>query len=95
MKHWQSVFPGKVLEVHYESIIENQEAESRRIIEHCGLEWEESCLTFNRNVAPVATASSVQVRQPLFTHAVNRWHRYEKHLGKLKQLLESEGITFD
>ena len=95
MKHWQRVLPGKILEVQYESVIENQEAESRRIIDYCGLDWEEACLAFEQNVAPVATASSVQVRQPLYAHAVNRWRHYEKYLDDLKQLLTAEGITLE
>lgn len=95
MKHWQRVLPGKVLEIHYESVVADQEAESRRIVDHCGLDWEDACLAFDRNAAPVATASSVQVRQPMYAHAAGRWRRYEHHLGELKALFDSAGITYD
>ncbi len=92
MKHWQRVLPGKILEVDYESVIVNQEAESRRLIDFCSLDWQDACLNFDKNAAPVATASSVQVRQPIYTHAAGRWRRYEKHMGELIQLLADEGI---
>lgn len=92
MNHWQRILPGKILEVDYESVIANQEEQSRRILNFCGLDWEEACLAFDQNTAPVATASSVQVRQPLYTHAVNRWQKYEHHLDALKQLLKTEGL---
>jgi tetratricopeptide (TPR) repeat protein len=92
MAHWQQVFPGKILEVHYEKLVADQEGESRRVIEFCGLEWEEACLAFEKNRAAVATASSVQVREPIFTTAVDRWRRYEEQLLPLREMLEAEGI---
>lgn len=95
MQHWQRVLPGKVLEVQYESIVVDQEPETRRIVEFCGLDWQDACLAFDRNEAPVATASAVQVRQPLYSHAAGRWKRYEKHLGPLRAVLETEGIAVD
>ena len=90
--HWQHVLPGKILEVHYENLVSNLETESRRIVDFCGLGWEDACLEFEKNRAPVATASSVQVREPIYTRAVERWRHYEKHLGPLRQLLEQNGI---
>jgi tetratricopeptide (TPR) repeat protein len=95
MAHWQRVLPGKVFEVQYENIVADQEAESRRLVEYCGLEWEEECLQFEKNAAPVATASAAQVREPIFTTAVERWRRYEAELQPLRELLESERITVD
>jgi hypothetical protein len=95
MAHWQRILPGKVLEVQYENLVAEQESESRRIVEHCGLGWEEACLAFERNTAAVATASAVQVREPIYATAVERWRRYEAQLRPLRDLFESEGIPVD
>lgn len=92
MEHWRRVLPGKVLEIQYEKLVADQEAQSRRLIEHCGLDWEDACLAFEKNRAPVATASSAQVREPIYTRAVERWRHYEKHLAPLRELLEQSGI---
>ncbi len=86
---------GKILEVHYENLVADQETESRRIVEHCGLEWEEACLAFEKNTAAVATASAVQVREPIYTTAVERWRRYEAQLQPLRDMLESENMPID
>lgn len=90
--HWQHVLSGKILEVQYENLVSDLETESRRIVDFCGLNWEDACLSFERNKAPVATASSVQVREPIYTRAVDRWRHYEKHLAPLRELLEQNGI---
>jgi hypothetical protein len=95
MTHWHEVMPGAILEVQYESVVANQEEESRRIVEHCGLDWEDACLNFEKNKAPVATASSTQVREPIYTRAVERWRKYEKHLQPLRELLENNGIEVE
>lgn len=87
MAHWQRVLPGRILEVQYEQIVADQEPETRRLLEFCGLPWEDACLSFERNAAPVATASAVQVREPLYASAVGRWRRYEAQLGELRALL--------
>jgi tetratricopeptide (TPR) repeat protein len=94
MAHWQQVLPNKILTVEYEKLVSDQESESRKIIEFCGLNWENTCLSFEQNTAPVATASSVQVREPIYTRAVERWRNYEKHLLPLRELLEQNGIEF-
>lgn len=93
MAHWQRVLPGRILEVQYEELVETQEAGSRRIIDFCGLAWNDACLHFHENQAPVATASAVQVREPMNRRAVDRWRRYEPQLAELQQLLSSRGIT--
>jgi tetratricopeptide (TPR) repeat protein len=95
MQHWEDVLPGKVLRVDYEQMVGNQEAESRRLIDFCGLEWEDACLSFDKNTAPVATASSAQVRQPIYTNAVERWRRYEQPLQPLRDLLVAGGLSID
>jgi hypothetical protein len=81
MKHWHRVLPGKVLDVHYEEVVGDLGTQVRRILEHCGLPFEEQCLRFYETQRAVRTASSEQVRQPLYTRALGTWRRYEKHLG--------------
>lgn len=88
MKHWQRVLPGRILDIHYEDIVESQEEASRRLMEFCGLPWEDACLQFERNQSPVATASAVQVREPIYRTSMDRWRRYEGQLGELIELLE-------
>jgi len=80
MQHWHSVLPGKVLDVHYEETVGDFAAQVRRILQHCGLPFEEACLRFHETNRAVRTASSEQVRQPLYTRALGTWRRYAKHL---------------
>ena len=88
MEHWRKVLPdGAFLDVQYEDIVADQEAQSRRIIEYCGLEWNDACLDFHRNKRPVKTASMAQVRQPMYKSSVERWRSYEKFLGPLLDAL--------
>lgn len=93
MQHWRRVLPGRILEVDYEGIVDEQEESTRRLLEFCGLPWEDACLRFEDNEAPVSTASAVQVREPIYRTALQRWRRYEAQLGGLRELLESEGIA--
>jgi tetratricopeptide (TPR) repeat protein len=81
MQHWHRVLPGKVLDVHYEDTVGDFESQVRRILAHCGLPFEDACLRFHETQRPVRTASSEQVRQPLYTRSIGTWRRYEKHLG--------------
>ena len=81
MKYWHDVLPGKVLDVHYEVTVTDLESQVRRILDHCGLPFEESCVRFHETERAVKTASSEQVRQPIYTGALGTWRRYEKHLG--------------
>ena len=87
MAHWDAVLPGRVLKVDYENVIEDLEGEVRRLLDHCGLPFEPACLAFHRNSRPVRTASSEQVRQPIYRDAVAQWRRFDAHLGPLKQAL--------
>lgn len=84
MDHWRSVLPPeRFLEVRYEDVIADIEAESRRMVAFCGLEWDAACLDFHRTGRIVRTASLNQVRQPLHANSVGRWRRYADHLGPL------------
>ncbi|MEO8464249.1 MAG: sulfotransferase [Gammaproteobacteria bacterium] len=95
LAHWQRVLPGKVLEVSYEALVAEQEPTTRALLEFCGLPWEARCLDFHTNAAPVATASSVQVRAPLYGTAVGRWRRYAAQLEPLIAQLRAAGIPLE
>jgi tetratricopeptide (TPR) repeat protein len=88
MDHWHRVLPGKVLEVNYEQMVQDQENQTRRLLEYCGLPWEDQCLRFYETERAINTASSEQVRQPIYTKALNFWRNYENHLGELIETLE-------
>jgi tetratricopeptide (TPR) repeat protein len=87
IKHWHEAMPGKILDVHYEETVTDLEGQVYRILEHCGLEFEESCLRFHETERAVKTASSEQVRQPIYSSALGKWRRYEKHLGLWQEQL--------
>ena len=89
MKHWQEVVPDKVLRVQYEDNVADQEKQARRIIEFLGLEWEDQMTRFYESDRAVKTASSEQVRQPIYSKSVNTWKRYEAHLEELIVDLET------
>jgi len=81
MKHWHEVLPGKVLDVHYEETVTDLETQVRRILAHCDLPFEEACVRFHENERAVRTASSEQVRKPIYKSALGHWRRFEQHLG--------------
>jgi tetratricopeptide (TPR) repeat protein len=87
MAHFDAVLPDRVARVFYETLIASPETELRRLLEHCGLPFEPSCLKFYENDRAVRTASSEQVRQPIFREAVEHWRHYEPWLDPLKQAL--------
>lgn len=87
MAHWKKLFPHKILDVYYEQMVADQETQSRRLLDFCGLAWEGQVLDYHKAERPIFTASSVQVRKPIYSSALNRWKRYEKHLGPLLDVL--------
>lgn len=88
MDHWTRLLPGRVVDVEYEALVADPEARIRWLVtEACGLPWDEACLSFHRTRRAVRTASVAQVRQPIFTTALQRWRRYESHLGPLLEVL--------
>ena len=89
MEHWRRVLPVPVLEVDYEETVADLEGVARRLVAWCGLEWEPACLKFYEVRRPVRTASVVQVRRPIYTHAVARWKHYEQALAPLMAQLEN------
>ena len=87
MAHVDSVLPGRVHRVIYEQMVDDTEAEVRRLLDFCGLEFEPACLEFHRSERAVRTASSEQVRRPIYRDATEEWRAYETHLGPLKAAL--------
>ena len=84
MAHWHRVLPpGRILDVRYEDVVADLEGQARRIIAHCGLDWDPRCLAFHQTERPVLTASAAQVRQPIYNSAVGRWRVHEEALGPL------------
>lgn len=86
--HWREHLPpDRFTEVHYEQLVTDQEAQSRRLVAFCGLDWDPACLDFHRDAAPVATASSVQVRNPIYSTSIGRWKRYGNRVDGLARIL--------
>lgn len=95
MRHWQALFPGRIYEVAYEDLVTAQRQTTASLLEFCGLPWQEDCLKFEHNHAPVATASLVQVRSAMNRDSLRRWRRYAEQLSPLRELLEQGGICID
>lgn len=87
MAHFDAVLPGRVHRVVYERMVDDTEGEVRRLLDYCGLPFEVSCLRFFQNPRPVRTASSEQVRQPIYREGVDHWRHYETWLGPLATAL--------
>jgi tetratricopeptide (TPR) repeat protein len=87
MTHFDAVLPERIHRVNYENMVENTEAEIRGALDYCGLPFEEGCLRFFDNNRPVRTASSEQVRKPIYKEGVDHWRRYEQWLSPLKDVL--------
>lgn len=88
MDHWHKVLPMQIMDVNYEDMIADHEGMSRKMVEFAGLEWDDACLEFYNLERPVKTASSWQVRQPIYTSSVARWQNYEKFIGPLKEIID-------
>lgn len=95
MRHWQEVLPGRVLEVRYEDMVRDQEGQTHRLLEHCGLDFEEACLRFYETERPVRTASSEQVRRPIYESSLNHWRHFREELAPLAELLADEIEAWD
>ncbi len=93
MDHWDAVVPGKVLQVRYEDVVADLETQVRRLLDYCGLPFEDACLRFHENDRAVRTASSEQVRQPLFKSGVDQWENFSPHLDRLRAVLGPDLAT--
>jgi tetratricopeptide (TPR) repeat protein len=87
MQHWDAVLPSRVLRVHHEDVVDDLEGSVRRILDYCGVPFETGCVEFHRNARSVRTASSEQVRQPIYREGMDQWRNYEPWLGPLRESL--------
>ena len=90
MAHWDDVLPDYVLTVNHEDIVDDLEKQVRRMLNFCGLEFEQSCLDFHKTKRNIKTPSSEQVRQPIYKSATEQWRHFEQHLAPLKKVLNIE-----
>ena len=95
MAHWHRAHPGEILDVSYERLVGDSAAETRRVFEFCGLDWNPGILDTQRPGAPMTTASAAQARQPIYTSSVDLWHRYAPALEPVAVRLRRAGIALE
>lgn len=95
MEHWRAVLPGIIYTIEYEKLVDDIEGESRQLLDFCNLEWQPQCLRFYENPEASTTASTAQVRQPVYRSSVGRWRQYREQLAPLIAVLEENGIPLD
>jgi len=83
MAHWHHLFPGRIIDVNYENVVEDLPNQAKRIIQFLNIDWHADCIDFHKSSRNVMTASNTQVRQPLYSNAIDFWRHYEKYLGTL------------
>ncbi|MBF0281420.1 MAG: tetratricopeptide repeat protein [Zetaproteobacteria bacterium] len=89
MAHWHQIFPGAIYDLDYEKLTQDQEGETRKLLDHCGLPWDASCLEFEKTARPVSTASATQVRQKIYQGSSSAWKHYAPYIGSAFEKLES------
>jgi len=89
MEYWINILDINILSIQYEELVKNPDKTIHKLIEFCGLEWDENCLSFYKNKRTVNTPSYNQVRRPIYTSSIERWKNYDKHLKKLRSALNS------
>jgi tetratricopeptide (TPR) repeat protein len=92
MSHWERLLPGRILTIDYETLVREQESSTRKLLDFCGLDWQQACMRFEENRSSVASASTLQVREAMNSGSVGRWKKYASHLTPLRYLLERAGI---
>ncbi len=92
MEHWRAVLPGVVYTLRYEQLVDNPEEETRKLLDHCDLSWQPQCLRFYENKEASTTASTVQIRQPVYKTSVGKWLDYEEQLQPVIEILHDAGI---
>ena len=95
MAFWRKALPGRILELSYEALIDDQEGESRRLLAHCGLDWSDECLDFHTYAGAVSTPSAAQVRRPIYRDSVARWRKHSDALAHVRDYLGAQGIAVD
>ncbi len=94
MEHWDAALPGRVLRVYHEDVVNDLESSVRRLLEYCELPFEPACLEFHRTERSIRTASSEQVRQPIFRDGLDQWRNYDAWLGPLKEALGDALVNY-
>jgi len=92
MEHWRTSMPGAIHELNYEDLVADQRRETHKLLEYCGLDWEEGCMAFHQNPTATTTASAAQVRRPVYRSSVDLWRHYEGQLAELKHRISSAGF---
>jgi tetratricopeptide (TPR) repeat protein len=93
MEHWHAVMPGVILDVRYEDLVADPQAQCRRLLEHCGLTWEDQVLDFHRSTRASTTASAMQVRKPIYKSSVQKWRNFTRELQPVLQRLAAAGLV--
>ena len=93
MDHWHAVMPGVMLEVRYEDLVADPQTQCRRLLEHCGLQWEDQVLDFHRSTKASTTASAMQVRRPIYQSSVQKWRNYTQELQPVLRRLAEAGLV--
>ena len=93
MRHWHEVLPGAILDVRYEDLVTDTDAQARRVLAWCGLDWQDAVLAPSHNDTPSTTASAAQVREPVYTSSLHKWRRYEVQLMPLRNRLIAAGLV--
>jgi len=93
MDHWHAVMPGVILDVRYEDLVSDPQTQCRRLLEHCGLPWEDQVLEFHRSTKAATTASAVQVRRPVYQSSVQKWRKYARELQPVLSRLREAGLV--
>ena len=88
MEHWINILDINILQIQYEELVRNPDDTIRKIIEFCGLDWDDNCLSFHKNKRIVNTPSYNQVRRPIYTSSIERWKHYDQHLEPLRNSLK-------
>nr|WP_174297873.1 sulfotransferase [Sphingomonas bacterium] len=92
---WRTALPGRILELGYEALVDDQEGTSRRLLAHCGLDWNDRCLDFHAHAGAVSTPSAAQVRRPIYRDSIARWRNHARLLDPARAYLEARGIVID
>lgn len=92
MEYWRQKFPGRIIDLDYQQLTENQEPLSRQLLEQCGISWEDQCLEFHETKRGVLTASQLQVREKMYTGSSEAWKKYRRYLGELFKALDEAGV---
>ncbi|MDH3417326.1 MAG: sulfotransferase [Gammaproteobacteria bacterium] len=96
MQHWREILPeGRIYDVHYEDIVDDLAGQARKLIDHLGLSWEDSCEEFHTNRKATTTGSASQVRKPVYGSSVGKWRKFERQLSPMRQFLQDADVPIN